>query len=368
MEYLLQQGPIAFVIALATLIFFHELGHYLVARACGVSVEVFSIGFGKEIFGWNDSHGTRWKVSLFPLGGYVKMYGDSNAASAPIGLPHDVSPEERAKAFWAKPVTVRSAVVAAGPMANFLLAFILLTGLYVTAGQPYAPPVIQEILPNSAAANANLVVGERIVAINNQQVNSFEEIQRIVRKSPDVALAFTIRGMDDRDRDILITPAVKETIDTFGKVHRTGLLGVKSAAIETRVLSFRQAVVEAAERTWIMTGDILGGLWDIITGVRSFKEVGGPIQIYQVSGHFAAIGIASFVTFLALMSINLGLINLFPIPALDGGHLLFYAAEALRGKPLPERVQEIGSMAGVAMLAMLMGAATWNDIVRLVQG
>jgi regulator of sigma E protease len=368
MEYLLQQGPVAFIVALATLIFFHELGHYLVARACGVSVEVFSIGFGKEIFGWNDRRGTRWKVSLFPLGGYVKMYGDSNAASAPIGLPHDVPPEERAKAFWAKPVAVRSAVVAAGPIANFLLAFVLLTGLYVTAGQPYAPPVIQEILPDSAAAKANLATGERIVAIDGQAVNSFEEIQRIVRQSPDIELTFTIRGIDDQDRSVIITPAVKEAVDTFGKVHRTGLLGVKSAAVETRVLSFPQALLEAVNRTWIMTGDILGGLWDIITGVRSFKEVGGPIQIYQVSGHFAAIGIASFVTFLALMSINLGLINLFPIPALDGGHLLFYAAEALRGKPLPERIQEIGSMAGVATLAVLMGAATWNDILRLVQG
>lgn len=364
MDILLQYDMVAFLLALTVLVFFHELGHYAVARRCGVGIETFSIGFGPEIFGCNDKHGTRWKFSLIPLGGYVKMVGDTNPASVKTGDAPELTSAQRSKAFFGKSLGQRTAVVAAGPMANFILALVLMVGLYVTIGQPYAPPVISEVVPASAAERGGLLVGDRIVSIDGAEINSFDQLQRLIRVRPAEPLEFTIERGGAR-QTLAIAPDLKETTDTFGKVHRTGLLGVRSTTYETRKLGIIEAVPEAISKTWLMTGDILNGLWEIISGARSFKEVGGPIQIYQVSHKVAEYGLASFITFLALLSVNLGLINLLPVPGLDGGHLVFYAAEGLRGKPLSERVQEWFGMAGIGLILLLMVFATGNDVVRL---
>ncbi|MCE2964863.1 MAG: RIP metalloprotease RseP [Alphaproteobacteria bacterium] len=366
MDILLQYDMFAFLFALTVLVFFHELGHYAVARRCGVGIETFSIGFGPELFGWNDKHGTRWKFSLIPLGGYVKMVGDTNPASVKTGEAPELTTAQQNKAFFGKSLSQRTAIVAAGPMANFILALVLMAGLYVTIGQPYAPPIISEVMPQSAAERGGLQVGDTIISIEGTEIKSFDQLQRLIRVRPAEPLEFVIERGGMRQTQV-ISPDLKETTDTFGKVHRTGLLGVRSGTFETRKLGIVEAVPEAISRTWLMTGDILNGLWEIVSGARSFKEVGGPIQIYQVSHKVAEYGLASFITFLALLSVNLGLINLLPVPGLDGGHLVFYGAEWARGKPLSERVQEWFGMAGIGLILLLMVFATSNDVARLCE-
>jgi regulator of sigma E protease len=311
----------AFVVVLGVLVFVHEFGHYLAARWRGVRVDVFSIGFGQSITSWTDKHGTVWKLAWIPLGGYVKLHGQER--------PQDVS--EAVRATWR-------------PGQTF---------------QPVTLPVIGSVLPDSAASRAGLMVNDRVVQIGDEPINTFEDLQRVVTMHPGETLAMTIRR-DGADRRIDVT-----TESRASGVHQIGLLGVRGGATEYRHVGVPEALWGGVRQTWLITSETFKGVAQMIGGTRGTEELGGPLRIAQLSGQVAQLGIASLVSFIAMLSVNLGLINLFPIPVLDGGHLLFYFAEALRGRPLPARAQEYGFRAGLAVLASLFVFATWNDLTHL---
>jgi len=361
----IQDFVIPFLIILSILVFVHEMGHYLVARWNGVKVEVFSIGFGREIFGWNDKAGTRWKVSLLPLGGYVKMFGDADAASTPDGGLREMTEEEKEVSFHHKRLGQRTAVVAAGPIANFLLAIVMLAGLFVVNGQPFTPPVIGEVKPDSPALAAGFEADDRIIAVDGQSVERFEDLQRIVAlTSPGETLDFTV--LRDGGEIVLPTAIGSDRVeDSMGNSSTRGYLGVGRSGVEYREVGPLTAVVAAFTETWNLSIGTLKAVGQIITGDRSAEELGGPIRIAQMSGQAVDLGLGTAIWFAAVLSINLGLINLFPIPMLDGGHLLFYAFEAVRGKPLGERAQEYGFRIGLALVLGLMIFVTWNDISNL---
>jgi len=356
---------IIFLVVLTVLVFVHELGHYLLARRNGVKVEVFSIGFGPELFGWWDKAGTRWKFSAVPLGGYVKMFGDSDAASTPGKSLPTMSLEERAVSFHHKTLGQRAAVVAAGPIANFLFAIVLFAGLFMVVGQQFTPADVGAVKEGSAAEAAGIKPGDLIVRLDGRPIERFEEVQQIVRSSPGVTMQVVVRR-DGQEVPLSVTPQLTEVKDNFGSTHRIGLLGIgRSGGVEYVRHSPLVAVWRATTETWNFTVGTLQAVGQMIIGARTTEELGGPIRIAQMSGEVASIGLAALVHFMAILSINLGLINLFPIPVLDGGHLLFYAAEAVRGRPLGQRAQEYGFRIGLALVLTLMVFATWNDIVRL---
>lgn len=351
-----------FLVILTVLVFVHEMGHYWVARRAGVRVEVFSIGFGREIFGWNDSAGTRWKFSLIPLGGYVKMFGDANAASA--GGVADMSPEERKVSFLHKRLSQRVAIVAAGPIANYVFAVVVLTGLFSVYGQPFTPAVVGAVLPESAAAEAGFQPGDRIIEIDGSRIERFEEVRQIVAMSPGVEMRLVVeRG--DREVALVATPKRTEMTDNFGNTHVIGLLGVTRRGVEFRRHDPLTAVRRAVEETISITGTTFKAIGQMFAGTRTTKELGGPLRIAQMSGQMAQGGLYTFLWFMGVLSLHLGLINLFPVPMLDGGHLLFYGFEAIRGKPLSERVQDYGFRIGLALVLTLMLFVTWNDLVHL---
>lgn len=346
----------AFVVVLGVLVFVHELGHYLAARWRGVHVEAFSIGFGRPIAAWTDRLGTQWKVAWLPLGGYVKLHGQER--------PEDVSGEVRAawqpgRTFHEKSVGSRAIVVAAGPIANFLLAIVLFAGLFATAGRPVAVPEVGEVMADSAAAQAGLRAGDRIEAIDGRKVTRFEDIQRVVSANPDKTVTVAIRR-DGQAQTITLTTGVREEDG-----RRVGVLGIRGGNTRLERLGPWQATVAGVQQTWDITAQTVAGLWQMISGHRGTEDLGGPLRIAQLSGQVAQLGVASLVSFIAVLSVNLGLINLFPIPILDGGHLLFYLAEALRGRPVPPQAQEYGYRAGFALLASLFVFATWNDLAHL---
>jgi regulator of sigma E protease len=346
----------AFVVVLGVLVFFHELGHYLAARWRGVYVEAFSVGFGRTIFSWYDRHGTNWRVSWLPLGGYVKMHGQER--------PEEVSDEVRAswkdgQTFHEKSVLSRAIIVAAGPIANFVLAMVLFAGLFMAVGRPVTSPVIGEVLPDGAAAHAGLMANDRIEAISGAPIRSFEDIQRIITAHPVETLTVTVKR-DGVDKDFAVTTEAREV---GGK--RVGLLGIRGGTVDYEPLGFGAAVVGGVTQTWTVTTDTFSGLAQMISGQRGTDELGGPLRIAQLSGQVAQLGVSNLVSFIAVLSVNLGLINLFPIPVLDGGHLLFYLVEALRGRPLPRRAQEFSFRAGIALLGGLFIFATWNDLAHI---
>jgi regulator of sigma E protease len=346
----------AFVVVLGVLVFVHELGHYLAARWRGVRVETFSIGFGHAITSWTDRSGTVWKLAWLPLGGYVKLHGQER--------PQDVSEDVRAawipgQTFHDKPVISRAIVVAAGPVANFLLAMVLFAGLFMAIGEPVALPVIGAVLPDSAAFRAGLMTNDRIVSIAGDPIRTFEDLQHVITMHPGETLKMTIQR-DGADQQVDVTT---ESRDSGGR--KVGLLGVRGGAMEYRHVSVPAALVGGVTQTWTITRETFTGLAQMISGTRGTEELGGPLRIAQLSGQVAQLGAASLVSFIAVLSVNLGLINLFPVPVLDGGHLVFYLAEALRGRPLPQRAQEYGFRAGLAFLACLFVFATWNDLTHL---
>ena len=346
----------AFVVVLGVLVFVHEFGHYIAARWRGVRVEAFSIGFGQALASWTDRHGTVWKLAWLPLGGYVKLHGQER--------PQDVAEEVRAQwipgeTFHDKPVLSRAIVVAAGPIANFLLAMVLFAALFIVVGVPLTLPVVGAVLPDSAASRAGLMVNDRIVSIGREPIRTFEDLQHVVAGHPAETLAMVIKR-DGADRNIEVTT---ESRTTNG--HQVGLLGVRGGAVEYRHVSVPAAIWSGVTQTWTITAETFTGLAEMIGGNRGTDELGGPLRIAQLSGQIAQLGVASLVSFIAVLSVNLGLINLFPIPVLDGGHLFFYLAEALRGRPLPQRAQEYGFRAGLAFLACLFVFATWNDLTHL---
>ena len=355
---------VPFLFVLTVLVFVHEMGHYLVARWCGVAVETFSIGFGRELFHWHDAKGTRWRVGWIPLGGYVKFLGDADAASVRSVDVSDATPEERANYFQEKSLGVRTAVVSAGPIANFLLAIVLLAGLFAIVGQPFTPPVIHEVLPNTAASAAGFEAGDRIVEIDGHGIDRFEEMQQVIMASPGQFLVMIVER-ENSELQLDVTPGSRTLTDRFGNVHNVGYLGVQRSGVEFIRHDPLSAVWYAVRQTYTFTVMTLRYVGQMIVGLRSSDDLRGPIGIVQMSGQAAQIGVTSVIQFMAVLSISLGLINLFPIPILDGGHLLFYAFEAVRGKPLGERAQEYGFRVGLALVVGLMVIATWNDLVQL---
>jgi len=353
-----------FLVILTVLVFVHELGHYLVARRNGVRVEVFSIGFGPELFGWNDRAGTRWKFSAVPLGGYVKMFGDADPASAPGADLAQMTEAERAVSFHHKRLPQRTAIVAAGPAANFVFALVLLAGLFATVGQPYTPPYVGQVQAGSAAQQAGIKPGDVIAAIDGERIDRFEDVQRIVRLNTGTPMRVTVER-SGQDVTLTVTPRMTSFTDRFGNEHKIGLLGIEGKGVNYIRRNPASAVWAAGQETVNLTVGTLEAAWQMLLGLRPTDELGGPVRIAQMSGEVAQGGVVAVLWFLAVLSINLGLINLFPIPVLDGGHLLFYAAEAIRGRPLGQRAQEYGFRVGLALVLTLMVFATWNDLVHL---
>lgn len=453
-EFLLN-WVIPFLVILTILVFVHEMGHYTVARMNGVRVETFSIGFGRELFGWNDRSGTRWKFSLIPLGGYVKMFGDANAASAGSEGLETMTPAERKVSFHHKSVAARSAIVFAGPFINYVFALLVLICLFMFYGQPFTPPKVGVVTPGGPAAMAGLKPGDRIVAIDGQSVARFEEAIQLIRLNPEIKLVVSVER-DGKRIDIPVTPSKHTVTDRHDNKHVIGRIGVtpfsaavvdkvqpKSAAAavgmrtgdrivsvaRTPVRSFEEmaqvirdnpgravalgvirdgrritlrptlarfeiklrsgktmtigrlgitrkrveyvqhglgtAAWQAVRETVAMTRATATAIGQMIEGKRSTKDLGGPLKIAEISGQMAQLGIREYIWFMAILSLHLCLINLFPVPMLDGGHLVFYAYEAVAGKPLGERAQEYGFRIGLALVLTLMLFVTWNDIVHL---
>ncbi len=365
MEYIASVSSwiLPFLIMLTVLVFVHEMGHFWVARRCGVRVEVFSIGFGPEIFGWNDRNGTRWRFSAIPIGGYVKMFGEQ-ASGADVNVEAPViSESERADSFAAKTLAQRSAIVFAGPAANFVLAVVLLAGMFMVVGQPFTPADISAVQPGSAADKAGLEPGDVIVAINGTEIERFEQVVSIVQIAPGQPLEIAV----ERGGRRVVLNAVAgfhEFEDRFGNTQTIGRLGVSRGGGDRKLVRHdpATAVWRASVETVVLSGRILEFVWQMITGARTTKDLGGPIRIAQMSSDMWQLGIESMIMFTVALSINLGLLNLFPVPMLDGGHLLFYFFEAIRGKPLGERTQEYGFRIGIVMVLGLMVFATWNDL------
>lgn len=444
-KYLFWVLPFLFV--LSVVVFFHELGHFLVARWCGVAVKVFSVGFGREIIGFNDSKGTRWRISWIPLGGYVKFLDDENAASVPDKNALDgLSAEERSGSFHNKPLLARAAVVAAGPIANFILAIVIFAFMFTFIGQRFTEPVV-DVAVNSAAEKAGLQPGDRITAINGEGVESFEEIQRTIslasgreliisaqRRGGELQLKatpdqqnirnllglrrFTIPQVDaiesgspaDRagfkpgdvvvringepvqtfgrmqqivsvnagnELDIVVrrndtetalkaVPKSRKITDRFGNSVERGLLGIRrntaSGGTVWKKYDPVTSVWLGVRQTWFVISSTMGYLYNVVTGAESADQLGGPIRIAKISGDVAKAGFLPLINLAAVLSVSIGLLNLFPIPMLDGGYLLFYIIEAVRGRPLSDRAQEIGFRIGLALVLMLMIFATWNDL------
>jgi regulator of sigma E protease len=360
---------IPFLFVLSLVVFFHELGHFLVARWCGVRVLVFSIGFGPELIGFNDRHGTRWKISAIPLGGFVKFFGDENAASVPDSARlAAMDADERAHSFMFQPVAKRAAIVVAGPLANFLLAIVIFAGVFMLYGKQTMSARVDSVQADSAAAEAGFKAGDVVVAINGRAIENFTEMQRIVSANAGETLAVTV----DREGQRLVLqakPALKEVKDNFGNMQRIGILGISRSMapedLKLHPVAPPQAVVMAVQETWSVIERTLGYIGGVIAGREAANQLGGPIRIAQMSGQVASFGFVPLIQLAAVLSVSIGLLNLFPIPLLDGGHLLFYVIEGIRGRPLSERAQEVGFRIGLAIVLMLMIFATFNDIVHL---
>jgi regulator of sigma E protease len=356
---------VVFLIILTVVVFIHEMGHYLVARWNGVRVDVFSVGFGPELFGWTAKSGTRWCVSALPLGGYVKMFGDADAASA-TGDDRPMTEEEKAVSFRHKRVGQRAAVVFAGPASNFIFAIIGLAAMFMVLGQPVSEPVVGSVHPDTAAAEAGLKPGDRIVSINGKEIDRFQDIQRIVRLDIEAPLSLVVKRAGETVT-VQARPRVIQRKGVFGDMEKVPVLGITADPASTRIVSHGpgSALWEAVRETEGMVQSTFVGIGQMIGGTRGTDELGGPIRIAKGAGEAAQLGLSSVIFYTILLSLNLGLINLFPIPVLDGGHLLFYAIEAVLGKPLGERAQEYGFRVGLFLVLALMVFATRNDIVSL---
>jgi regulator of sigma E protease len=360
---------IPFLFVLTIVVFFHELGHFLVARWAGVKVLTFSLGFGPELVGFNDRHGTRWKISAVPLGGYVKFFGDDTEASTPSAEAlANMTEQERADSFHHKKVGPRAAIVAAGPFANFLLAIVIFTCLFTFFGKPSTSARVDKVEANSAAAAAGFQVGDIVTAIDGDKIESFADMQRIVGMDAGQQLTFTVKR-GDATVQLLGTPQLREVKDPFGNSHKLGVLGItrQTAAgdIVTERVNPATALWLAVKETWFVIDRTMAYIGGVFTGREAADQVGGPLRIAQISGQVATIGMAALIHLAAVLSISIGLLNLFPVPLLDGGHLLFYAVEAIRGRPLSERAQEVGFRIGLGLVLMLMVFATYNDILHL---
>ena len=360
---------IPFLFVLTIVVFFHELGHFLVARWAGVKVLTFSLGFGPELAGFNDRHGTRWKISAIPLGGYVKFFGDDSEASTPsTEALAGMTAEERAGSFHHKKVGPRAAIVAAGPIANFILAIVIFTCLFTFFGKPNMTARVDKVEAGSAADKAGFQVGDVVTSIDGKTIGSFSDMQRIVGTRAGEQMVFTIKR-GDSSLQLQGTPQLREVKDSFGNVHRLGVMGITRATapgdVATKRVDPATALWLGVKETWFVVDRTLAYIGGVFTGREAADQVGGPLRIAQISGQVATIGVAALVHLAAVLSISIGLLNLFPVPLLDGGHLLFYAVEAARGRPLSERAQEMGFRIGLGLVLMLMVFATYNDILHL---
>jgi regulator of sigma E protease len=352
---------LAFVLVIGPLVFIHEMGHYLAGRLFGVKADAFAIGFGREVAGWTDRRGTRWKVGWMPLGGYVKFAGDMNAVSQPSAEWLALPAEERNRTFQAKPVWQRAIIVAAGPFVNFVAAILILAGFAVAYGDGRTPTVVGRVEAGTPAAKAGLRAGDRITALGGRQVSTFDDMVRFakIRAGEPIRVDY-VRGGAAAMVNLTIGTQVER--DNFGNEYRTGLLGIRSSAPVMVPVSLPEAPIVAVRRTGEIVSMMVETIGQVITGRRSMKELGGPLQIAKVSGEQITLGPDAFVFLIALVSINLGFINLLPVPMLDGGHLMFYAIEAVRRKPVGPEAQEWAYRGGFAAVIALMLVVTFNDL------
>ena len=361
---------VPFLFGLSVVVFFHELGHFLIARWCGVRVLTFSVGFGPELAGFNDRYGTRWKLSAIPLGGYVKFFGDDNAASVPDEAAiENMSEADRRQSFFHQPVGRRAAIVAAGPIANFILAIVIFATVFAINGRQTTAARVDAVQPDSAAAAAGLKPGDIVLAIDGRKVESFSDMQRIVSANAGRTLSFEIdRG--GTPLTLTATPALKQGKDGFGNNFCHAVLGVSRSMTPTDVKTETVGPVSAiwlgTKETWFIIDRTFGYIGGLFAGRECADQLGGPIRIAQISGQVATLGFMPVLHLAAMLSVSIGLLNLFPVPLLDGGHLLFYGIETVRGRPLSMQAQEIGFRIGFAIVVMLMIFTVFNDTIQLL--
>jgi regulator of sigma E protease len=361
---------VPFLFVLTVVVFVHELGHFLVGRWCGVDVKVFSIGFGRELFGFNDRHGTRWRFAAIPLGGYVKFSGDADAASAGTDSAElqGMTALQRERSFPAQSIGERAAIVAAGPIANFLLAFLIFGATVYVFGKQVLIPRVDQVVVGSAAERGGLLAGDLVLSIDGHPIGSFADMQRAISVKPNETLSIVVERASGTVT-LPVTPALVEQSTPLGK-QRIGVLGVQASRQASDWKTQHFGLLESARvgvsETWYVVERTYDYLAKLVTGRESVDQLSGPIRIAQVSGLVASNGgLLGLINLAAILSVSIGLMNLFPVPMLDGGHLLFYAVEALRGRPLSERAQEIGFRVGLGLVLMLMLFVTWNDIVHV---
>ena len=361
---------VPFVVVLSTVVFIHEMGHFLVGRWCGVKIDAFSLGIGPELFGFDDRHGTHWRLALYPVGGYVKFHGDANGASVPDAEAAAAMPAaERALTLQGQPVGNRAAIVAAGPVANFLLTVAIFTGLFYFNGEMILQPRISAVVQGSAAELAGFKAGDFVLSIDGRPVSSFKDMSNAIVTSPDIPLTFEV---DRAGAKTVIVAAprshVEETNIGRQRFGRLGLRGSEDPA-DLRKVEYDpvQAFVRGMGETWYWVENTGTSIKRLVTGKASADQISGPIQIARVSGEMAKVSFGGLIALIAILSVSIGLLNLMPVPMLDGGHLMFYAYEALRGRPMNERVQEIGFRLGIAAVAALMLFAVSNDLFNIIR-
>lgn len=351
----------AFVGGFSILVFIHEWGHFIVARIFGVKVDTFSIGMGKEVFGRTDKNDTRWKVSILPIGGYVKFFGDASAASNPGDMPEGLSPEEREVCFHYKPLWQRALIVFAGPAINLIAAALVFSAFAFQNGIAIAEPKVASVAVDSAAEKAGFQVDDKIISVNGEGVSRFSDIGAVVRLYPAATIPVVVERQG-QTLTLMPTLDIRYMQDRFGNQYPFGQLGIGRYEATYHELGFFSALVEGGRQT-VATGDMMfTTLGQIVLGIRSVKELGGPVRIANMVGEAANISLASFIFFLAILSLNLGIVNLLPIPVLDGGHLMFYGLEALKGSPLSKKAQEASFVAGMALMLIFMVFVTLNDL------
>lgn len=359
-----------YILILSLLVFVHEMGHYLAGRWSGIRVLAFSVGFGPELIGFTDKHGTRWKISAVPLGGYVRFFGDADAASRPDGtMAEALTDEERAETLNGAKLWKRAVTVAAGPIANFLLAVIIFAAMFATMGKPVTDPVVADIKPGSAAEEAGIARGDVLVALDGRMIETFDDVVRYITMRPEIPVEVTVRR-DGSEMDFDLVPKRAVTTDRFGNEMEVGQIGIIT---DQQAGNFRVVELSITDSIWEgirQTGHIVTGTFDyignMIAGRMNADQLGGPVRVVQASGEMATLGVIALLNLAAVLSVSLGLLNLMPVPVLDGGHLVLYAIEAVRGRPMGQGAQEIAFRIGMAMILSLMVFATWNDISRLI--
>ncbi|MEK1931219.1 MAG: RIP metalloprotease RseP [Pararhizobium sp.] len=361
---------VPFLLVLTLIVFVHEMGHYLAGRWSGIRILAFSVGFGPELLGYTDKHGTRWKVCAIPLGGYVKFFGDEDAASVPdYGRLEQYSADDRHRTFLGAKLWKRAVTVAAGPIANFILAIAIFAVLFSIYGKPVADPIVAEVKQDSAAAQAGVLPGDLLVSIDGTLVTTFDDVRRYVSVRPETPITIQIKRKGEL-LDLPMVPQRTEITDQFGNKMELGIIGIltnqETGNFRLQTFGPVEAVGQGVIESWHIVTGTFNYLANLVTGRMKADQLGGPIRVAQASGQMATIGVAAVLQLAAVLSVSIGLLNLMPVPVLDGGHLMFYAVEAVRGKPVGPGMQEIAFRIGFAMVLMLMVFATWNDISSLL--